>query len=96
MGILSDFKHSGGTMVAMICGDTHTNDYVRYNDVNYYISQGYGWIVPDLMLPGARHAFFDYKQMMCVDVIAVKPSKREVHSFRIGAGGAEYDFGFSY
>ena len=96
MGILSDFKHSGGTMVAMICGDTHTNDYVQYNDVNYYISQGYGWVVPDLMLPGARHAFFDYKQMMCVDVIAVKPSKREVRSFRIGAGGAEYDFGFSY
>ncbi len=58
MGILSDFKHSGGTMVAMICGDTHTNDYVLYNDVNYYISQGYGWVVPDLMLPGARHAFF--------------------------------------
>ena len=96
MGILTAYKQSGGTLVGMITGDTHTNDYVLYNDVNYYISQGYGWVVPDLMLPGARHAFFDYKQTMCVDVIAVKPSTREVRSFRIGAGGKDFDFGFEY
>jgi len=29
-------------------------------------------------------------------VITVKPTKREVHTFRIGAGGAEYDYSFGY
>ena len=53
-------------------------------------------MVPDLMLPTNHPAFFDYKNTLCIDVVAVKPAKREVHTFRIGAGGAEYDCVFSY
>ena len=48
------------------------------------------------MLPTNRHAFFDYKETLCIDVVAVKPSTREVHTFRIGAGGADYDCEFTY
>ena len=48
------------------------------------------------MLPGTTHAFFDYKENLCIDVLAVKPSKREVHTFRIGAGGEEFDCVFTY
>ena len=96
METLSAFKADGGTLVGMITGDSHTNDYICENGVNYFISQGYGWIVPDLMLPTNRHAFFDYKQSLCIDVVAVKPAKREVHTFRIGAGGADYDCAFGY
>ena len=29
-------------------------------------------------------------------MIAVKPATREVHTFRIGAGGADYDYEFTY
>ena len=96
MAVLSDFVHDGGTLAGMLCGDSHANCHVDYNDVDYYITQGYGWVSPDLMIEGTTHAFFDYRQMMCVDVIAVKPEKREVHTFRIGAGGADYDYEWTY
>ena len=96
MDILSAYKAGGGTLVGMITGDSHTNDYMLYNGVNYYISQGYGWVTPEAMMPGSKHAFFDYLETLCIDVVAVKPATREVKSFRIGAGGQEYDFSFNY
>ena len=96
MGILSAFKARGGSLAGMICGDTHANYYTEYNGVNYFISQGYGWVVPDLMLPGQTHAFFKYQDNLCIDVVAVKPSAREVHTLRIGAGGADFDICFRY
>ena len=96
MDLLADYKAKGGRLVGMITGDSHNNDYAEYKGVNYFISQGYGWVVPDLMLPTNRHAFFDYTESLCIDVIAVKPEKREVHTFRIGAGGADFDYEFKY
>lgn len=95
MDILSAFA-AKGTLIGMVTGDAHVNMYIKENGVNYFISQGYGWVVPDLMLPGTTHAFFDYKENLCIDVLAVKPSKREVHTFRIGAGGEEFDCVFTY
>ena len=95
MGILSDYAKKG-TLIGMFCGDSHANAHVNEDGVNYYISQGYGWVVPDLMMPNTKHAFYDYTTNLCLDVVAVKPAKREVHTFRIGAGGEEYDSVFSY
>ena len=48
------------------------------------------------MMPGTTHAFFDYTTNLCIDVLAVKPSKREVRTFRVGAGGESFDCGFTY
>ena len=95
MAALSAFAEKG-TIAGMFTGDSHTNDYARYNGVNYFVSQGYGWVTPDSMMPTNRHAFFDYKTSLCIDVVAVKPEKREVHTFRVGAGGADFDYEFSY
>ena len=95
MEVLSDFSKKG-TLIGMFCGDSHANAHALEDGVNYYISQGYGWVVPDLMVPDTEHAFFDYKTNLCIDVVAVKPGKREVHTFRIGAGGEAYDCTFSY
>ena len=95
MDILTAFA-AKGTLIGLFTGDAHVKMYTRDEGVNYFIFQGYGWVVPDLMLPGTTHAFFDYKTNLCFDVMAVKPSKREVHTFRIGAGGKEFDASFSY
>ena len=95
MGILSAFAKRG-TLIGMFCGDSHANAAVNEDGVNYYISQGYGWVVPDLMVPGTKHAFYDYKTNLCFDIVAVKPAKREVRTFRVGAGGEEYDSSFTY
>ena len=98
MSILSDFSHGKGQgrLVGLLTGDAHFNLYVREDDVNYFISQGYGWVVPELLMPTTTHAFFDYTQMLCIDVVAIKPAKNEVKIFRIGAGGAAYDNAFNY
>ncbi|MBR4755885.1 MAG: hypothetical protein IK076_02990 [Bacteroidales bacterium] len=95
MGILADFDKKG-TLVGMFCGDSHANAHAEEDGVNYFISQGYGWVVPDLMVPDTKHAFYDYRTNLCIDVVAVKPSRREVRTFRIGAGGEEYDSTFTY
>lgn len=95
MGILEGYA-PGHSLVGMVCGDAHVNFNLVENGVNYYVSQGYGWVSPDLMLPVQTHAFFDYRETLCIDVVAVKPAKREVHTFRIGAGGAAFDSAFNY
>lgn len=95
MGILADYAKAH-QLVGLVTGDAHVNMHVCEDGVNYYISQGYGWVVPDLMLEGTRHAFFDYTETLCLDVVAIKPATNEVHTFRIGAGGASYDYAFKY
>ena len=83
-------------LVGLFTGDTHVNFHRVQDGVNYFVSQGYGWVSPDVMVPGQAHAIFDYRESLCIDVVAVKPAKREVHTFRIGAGGQEYDAAFTY
>ena len=95
MGILADYAKTG-RLVGLVTGDAHVNMHAEQDGVNYFISQGYGWVVPDLMLEGTRHAFFDYTETLCIDVVAIKPATDEVHTFRIGAGGASFDYAFNY
>lgn len=95
MGILSDYAKKG-QLVGLVTGDAHVFMHTCDDGVNYYISQGYGWVVPDLMLEGTRHAFFDYTETLCIDVVAIKPETNQVKTFRIGAGGASYDCEFNY
>lgn len=95
MGILADYAKDH-QLVGLVTGDAHVNMHAVQGGVNYYISQGYGWVVPDLMLEGTQHAFFDYTETLCVDVVAIKPATNEVHTFRIGAGGSSYDYEFKY
>ena len=83
-------------LVGLFTGDTHVNFHREADGVNYFVSQGYGWNSPALMRPGQDYAQFDYKESLCIDVVAVKPATREVHTFRIGAGGADYDYEFTY
>lgn len=95
MDLLASYQGKGN-LVGLFTGDTHVNFHRVADGVNYFVSQGYGWISPDVMVPGQMHAFFDYKESLCIDVVAVKPAKREVHTFRIGAGGADFDSVFPY
>lgn len=95
MNLLTSYQGKGN-LVGLFTGDTHVNFHRVVDGVNYFVSQGYGWVSPDVMVPGQKHAFFDYRETLCIDVVAVKPAKREVHTFRIGAGGADFDTCFPY
>lgn len=83
-------------LVGLFTGDTHVNFHRNVDGVNYFVSQGYGWNAPDMLFPGQDHAYFDYTKSLCIDVVAVKPATREVHTFRIGAGGTDFDYAFDY
>ena len=96
MSLLARYAEGHDNLVGLLTGDAHVNMHVCEDGVNYFISQGYGWVVPDLMLEGTKHAFFDYTENLCIDVVAIKPAKNEVATFRIGAGGAAFDSAFNY
>ena len=96
LGLTWNFRKCKGRLVGLFCGDTHCNQQVCDDGVNYYITQGLGFVDPKEMLPGQTHAHCDYTQSLCCDVIAIKLDSKQVHTFRIGAGGAEYDLEFGY
>ncbi len=95
LDILADYK-TRGTLVGLVSGDSHFNMHEVDRGVDYYTAQGYGWVTNELLMPRTTHEYFNYKETLCVDVVAVKPEKHEVHTFRIGAGGSQYDYEFTY
>ena len=80
----------------MLGGDSHVNVVEECDGVTYFITQGYGTMRPEWSIPGQKHVWFDYREELCVDVVAFKPATGEVHTFRIGAGGEEFDCVFTY
>ena len=96
LGVEWNFRRCKGRLVGLLCGDTHCNQHVNDDGVNYYITQGLGFVDPNQMLPGQTHVFFDLNASLCFDVIAVKLKSKQVHSFRVGAGGQDYDVEFAY
>lgn len=95
-GITWDFTHAKGDLVGYITGDSHHNAYIKRDGLNLFIVQGYGRVDHSQLIPEAKRAEINGRKMMTVDVIAVKPATKEVHSFRIGAGGADMDYIFDY
>ena len=79
-------------------GDSHFDNYLRSNGVDYSISQGYGMVNEKelTIVPTAVHTRFPRNGQMLVDFVGIKPDKREVRIFRLGAGGSARDRGYSY
>ncbi len=91
-----DFRKAGGRLVGLFCGDTHANIHLCEYGVNYFISQGMGWPGCTELLEGQRQADYNYHFSLCFDIIAIKLKSKEVHTFRVGAGGKDYDYSFKY
>ena len=97
-GLKWNFAIDGKRWLAgCLCGDSHFDNYLKSNGVDYTISQGYGGIRDADMIPGAyKTAPFSRDKQMLVDFVAIKPAKFEVKLFRIGMGGPERDRNYSY
>ncbi len=95
-GVEWNFTKATGCLVGVISGDSHINNFICEDGVNYFVSQGYGPIDKNVMQEGQRRADFNYKESLCCDVVAIKMRTREVRVFRIGAGGEAFDQEFSY
>ncbi len=91
-----DFSNSKGSLVGYICGDSHFDCQVKDNGVNYIISQGYGVIANSEKPESAIITSFDYNRELLIDIVAIKPLRREMKFFRMGAGGYMRDRIFSF
>ena len=95
MDVLADLKKDHN-IIGLFSGDSHFNMHEVDRNVNYFVTQGMGYCTPEQLMPGTRRADVNFNESLCCDVIAVKPAKNEVHTFRIGAGGADFDYAFPY
>lgn len=90
-------ENSGTTLAGYLSGDSHFNDQAITNGVNFIITQGYGTIsAKDLPGRGDYVTPVDRTRTMLVDVVALKPARREMRIFRIGAGGRQRDRAFHF
>ena len=64
--------------------------------MNYFITQSLSCCSKKDLMPGTKRADLNLDESLSCDVIAIKPEKGEVHTFRIGSGGADYDYVFNY
>ncbi|MDO4574157.1 MAG: hypothetical protein Q4D98_02965 [Planctomycetia bacterium] len=97
-GVRWDFTSNRNTRFAgCFFGDSHFDHHLFKNGVAYTISQGYGGIsLKELPDDRAVVTPFNRSRTMLVDVVAIKPEKRQVKIFRIGAGGKDRDREYTY
>jgi len=93
-----DFTGNKGTAFAgCLFGDSHFNDQAVTNGVNFVITQGYGTVSAKDLPDHVEYVTpVDRTQTMLVDMVALKPAKREMKIFRIGAGGPGCDRAFRF
>ena len=104
-GVKWDFGKSRANLVGVFQGHLHAESYLKYAKVNYVIRPGYGTIPLDCRCgewrdskrdaATGRSVFVPSKSMM-IDLVAVKPERRQVHVFRIGFGGPESELEYAY
>lgn len=82
-------------LVCVLAGDSHFDNYIKRNGVNYIVRQGYGSISATEMPDGAVHTDFNTSEQCLFDVLAVK-NNGNAKVFRIGAGGVGRDLTFTY
>lgn len=87
----------GATLAGCLFGDSHFNDQAVTNGVNFVITQGYGTVSAKDLPDGVGYVTpVDRTRTMLVDMVAIKPAKREMKIFRIGAGGPACDRAFRF
>lgn len=80
----------------LFCGDSHFDNQIEVNFVHYTVFQGYGYCSSREQAYGSVVTPFDRSRMMLFDIVAFKPATLEVHTFRVGAGGAARDRTYRY
>ena len=103
-GVKWDFANSHANLVGVFQGHLHAESHLMHAKVNYVIRPGYGTIPWDCRCGEWRDpkrdakgkSVYDRSQSMMIDLVAVKPEKRQVHVFRFGFGGADSELEYVY
>lgn len=94
--VLAGYVADGGRLVGLFCGDAHCSAYDCIDGVNMYVSQGLGGYPKECLRDGINYVQCDFNRGFLLDVVAIKPGKREAAVFRVGAGGRLLDRCFKY
>ncbi|MDD4537578.1 MAG: metallophosphoesterase [Lentisphaeria bacterium] len=97
-GVQWDFTGNRDCSLAgSISGDSHFNNQAVYHDIHFVITQGYGTVSTKDLPDNVDYVTpVDRTKTMLVDMVAIKPAKRDMMFFRIGAGGPERDRAFKF
>lgn len=96
-GVVWDFTGNKDCRLAgCFCGDSHYDNQGKVDGILHVISQGFGDVLPENMPEGAVNTKFDRASCTLIDVVAIKPEKRQIKIFRIGAGGEARDREFDF
>lgn len=90
-----DFTSASGKLVCVLSGDSHYNNYIKDNNVNYIVRQGYGGVSASDIVEGGTYDSFNYSTQCLFDILIVKDSSN-AKIFRIGAGGESRDLEFTF
>lgn len=104
-GVRWDFSSSAASLVGVFQGHLHAESFLKYGKVPYVIRPGYGavevdcqcgeWRDPKRDEATGRRVFSTACSMM-IDLVAIKPLRREVHVFRFGFGGPRSELEYTY
>lgn len=95
-GLSWDFTNK--TSVKLVCslaGDSHFNNYIKRDGVNYIVRQGYGGISESEMPEGSSRDNFSWDSICNFDVLAIKQDGN-AKIFRIGIGEENRDLEFTF
>lgn len=97
-GIECRFAHlSADTrFIGISYGDRHFDYMGEYHDIHLACTQGYGGIERNFVPQRGVLTLFNPHIQILVDIVAIKPSAREVRYFRLGAGGRLRDRSYHY
>jgi hypothetical protein len=93
-----DFRgNQAATLAGCISGDSHFNNQAIDRGVHFVITQGYGTVSAKELPENVDYVTpVDRTRTMLVDIVALKPARREMKFFRIGAGGPARDRAFKF
>ena len=90
-----DYTSKLAKIVCVLSGDSHFNNSIKENGVNYVVRQGYGGISEASKPEGATSDSFNWNNQCLFDVLAIKDNSN-AKIFRIGAGGESRDLELTF
>ena len=94
-----NFEKSRALFAGAFFGHNHVEEYLKFGGVNWTTRPGLG-TKPVEDLCGEKHdpknGGYLPKDTILLDLVAIKPAKRQVHVFRCGLGGPACDLEYAY
>ena len=88
-------SHFGGAFF----GHEHVEDFINYGNVPLVTRPGLGTVPRDCIageMRDPKNGGYLPKDTILLDLVAIKPTKRQVHVFRCGLGGLASDLEYTY